>query len=169
MFGKDKTIVIGADHLGNPLKNVICQYLQTKGYQVVDMSYPGDDSVDYPDVGAPLAEAVAEGRFERGILVCGTGAGMAIVANKVPGVRAVCINDPYTAERAVASNNAQVITFGSLVTGPAVAKKLIDIWLESEFQGGGSAIKVNKIDEYDKNHRSKKTNPADEIQHLEIV
>lgn len=149
MFDKNKPIVIGADHLGVPLKDVICQYLQAKGYQVVDMSQPAETAVDYPDVGGPLAETVAAGTYERGILVCGTGAGMAIVANKVPGVRAVCVMDAYTAERAVASNNAQVITFGSLTTGPSLAKKLVDIWLESEFQGGGSAIKVSKINAYD--------------------
>ena len=94
------------------------------------------------------------GHFERGILVCGTGAGMAIVANKVPGVRAVCVQDPYTAERAVASNNAQIITFGAQITGPLVAEKLIDVWLASEFQGGRSAPKVAKIDALDEKYRA---------------
>ncbi|MFM7584444.1 MAG: RpiB/LacA/LacB family sugar-phosphate isomerase, partial [Caldilinea sp.] len=93
---------------------------------------------------------------ERGILVCGTGAGMAIVANKVPGVRAVCVQDPYTAERAVASNNAQIITFGAQITGAAVAEKLIDVWLESEFQGGRSAPKVAKIDSLDEKYRAQR-------------
>ena len=78
-------------------------------------------------------------------MCCGTGAGMAIVANKIPGVRAVCINDPYTAERAIASNNAQVVTLGSLITGKEVGKKLVDIWLENDFQGGKSLTKVEKI------------------------
>ena len=87
--------------------------------------------------------------YERGMLFCGTGAGMAIVANKVKGVRAVCINDPYTAERAIASNNAQVVTMGTLITGSEVAKKLVDIWLSNEFQGGGSAKKVDKINNLD--------------------
>ena len=150
---KSKPIVMGADHLGLPLKNAIRDYLQKKGYQVEDMGVNSGDPVDYPDVGAALAEAVGAGKFERGILVCGTGAGMAIVANKVPGVRAVCVQDPYTAERAVASNNAQVITFGSQITGPAVAEKLIDVWLASEFQGGRSAPKVAKIDNLDEKYR----------------
>jgi ribose 5-phosphate isomerase B len=114
--------------------------------------------VDYPDVGAALAEEVARGKYGRGILVCGTGAGMSIVANKVPGVRAVCVQDPYTAERARASNNAQVITMGSQITGPEVAKKLVDIWLESEFQGGRSAPKVNKIDQLDEKYRRQREN-----------
>ena len=95
------------------------------------------------------AKEIASSKYQRGILFCGTGAGMAIVANKVKGVRAVCINDPYTAERAIASNNAQVVTMGTLITGPEVAKKLVDIWLSNEFQGGGSAKKVEKINNLD--------------------
>jgi len=153
---KNTPIVMGADHFGMPLKNAIRDYLIKKGYQVVDMGVNESTPVDYPDVGARVAEEVGAGKYERGILVCGTGAGMAIVANKVPGVRAVCVQDPYTAERAVASNNAQIITFGAQITGPAVAEKLIDIWLESEFQGGRSAPKVAKIDSLDEKYRSQR-------------
>ena len=152
MADKSKPIAIGADHLGLPLKNVIRDYLRDKGYQVEDWGVHTEDPVDYPDIADPLALAVSEGRYDRAILVCGTGAGMAIVANKVPGIGAVCINDPYTAERARASNDAQIITLGSLVTGPAVAKQFIDIWLESEFQSGRSGPKVQKIDEYERKH-----------------
>jgi ribose 5-phosphate isomerase B len=100
-----------------------------------------------------VAEAVGRGDYPRGILVCGTGAGMAITANKVPGVRAVPVMDPYTAERAMASNNAQIITFGQLIVGPAVAKALTDIWLSAEFQGGRSAPKVAKMDALDEKYR----------------
>jgi ribose 5-phosphate isomerase B len=148
---------MGADHFGMPLKDAIRDYLIKKGYQVVDMGVNASTPVDYPDVGARVAEEVGAGKYERGILVCGTGAGMAIVANKVPGVRAVCVQDPYTAERAVASNNAQIITFGSQITGTVVAEKLIDIWLESEFQGGRSAPKVAKIDNLDEKYRAQRT------------
>ena len=105
MLDKSVKIVVGADHFGLPLKDAVRDYLREKGYQVDDLGVTSQDPVDYPDVGAMVAEAVGAGQYTRGILVCGTGAGMAIVANKVPGVRAVCINDPYTAERAVASNN----------------------------------------------------------------
>jgi ribose 5-phosphate isomerase B len=150
---KQTPIVIGADHMGLPLKDAIRDYLRQQGYQVEDLGVTSGDPVDYPDVGAALAETIARGEYARGILVCGTGAGMAIVANKVPGVRAVAVYDPYTAERAVASNNAQVITFGAQITGPAVAVKLIDIWLASEFQGGRSAPKVAKIDQLDDKYR----------------
>ena len=155
MLDKSVKIVVGADHFGLPLKDIIRDHLRALGYQVDDMGVTNQDPVDYPDVGASLAATVSAGDYARGILVCGTGAGMAIVANKVPGVRAVCVNDPYTAERAVASNNAQIITFGSLVTAPAVALKYVDIWLESEFQGGRSTPKVAKIDQLDEKYRAK--------------
>jgi ribose 5-phosphate isomerase B len=151
---KNKPIVIGADHMGLPLKDAIRDYLVKKGYQVSDLGVNAADPVDYPDVGAQVAEAVGRGEYERGILVCGTGAGMAIVANKVPGVRAVAVQDPYTAERAVASNNAQIVTFGAQIIGPQVAEKLIDIWLASEYQGGRSAPKVAKIDSLDEKYRA---------------
>jgi ribose 5-phosphate isomerase B len=153
MFDASRKIIIGADHLGLALKNVVRDHLSGRGYIVVDAGVISDDPVDYPDIGAKVAEAVGRGEYERGILICGTGAGMAIVANKVPGVRAVCINDPYTAERAVASNDAQIVTLGSKVVGPGAAVKLIDIWLESEFQGGASAAKVEKIKKLDARFR----------------
>lgn len=142
-------VVIGADNLGLPLKDVLVEHLRSKGHEVVDMGVNSSDPVDYPGIGRRLAEKIAAGEFSRGILVCGTGAGMAIVANKVPGVRAVCVTDPYTAERAIASNNAQVITMGTLITGPAVAKMLADIWLANEFQAERSGKKVAQIDQID--------------------
>lgn len=157
MGDKTKPIVIGSDHMGLPLKNVLRDYLCMLGYEVEDMGVNETSPVDYPDVGAQVAEAVGAQKFDRGILVCGTGAGMAIVANKVPGVRAVSVQDPYTAERARASNNAQIITMGSQIVGPEVAKKLVDIWLESEFQGGRSAPKVAKIDQLDEKYRKERT------------
>jgi ribose 5-phosphate isomerase B len=135
------------------LKNELRDHLVGQGYQVVDMGVQSKDAVDYPDIALPLAERVAAGEFDRGILVCGTGAGVAITANKVPGVIAVQVSDPYTAERARASNNAQIITFGALTIGPATAKKLTDIFLAAEFQGGGSAQKVRKMLDVDKKYR----------------
>ena len=142
-------VILGADHLGLPLKNSIKDHLISKNYEVDDIGVNENNPVDYPDIGEKLAKEIASSKFQRGILFCGTGAGMAIVANKVKGVRAVCINDPYTAERAIASNNAQIVTLGTLITGPEVAKKLVDIWLSNEFQGGGSAQKVDKINNLD--------------------
>jgi ribose 5-phosphate isomerase B len=153
MADKTKPIVIGADHFGLPLKIILRDYMRGQGYIVDDIGVNDPTPVDYPDIGAPLAEAVAQGQYERGILICGTGAGMAIVANKVPGVRAVCVTDPYVAERARASNNAQIITFGSQITTPEIAKKLLDIWLQTEFQGGRSSPKVSKINDLDDKYR----------------
>ena len=149
-------IIVGADHNGLPLKNVLRDYMRQKGYEVDDWGVNAEDPVDYPDVGAPVAEAIAQGKYDLGLLVCGTGAGMAIVANKVPGVRAVFVGDPYTAERARASNNAQIITMGTQVIAPEVAKKLVDIWLENEYQGGRSAPKVAKINQLDEKYRDKR-------------
>ncbi len=153
MADKTRPIAVGADHLGLPLKNALRDYLRIKGFEVDDLGVNSDEPVDYPDIGVRVAEAISENQYDRGILVCGTGAGMAIVANKVPHVRAVCVLDPYTAERARASNNAQIITLGSLVVGIETAKKLVDIWLDSEFQGGRSLAKVQKIDQVDERYR----------------
>ena len=147
---KEISLIIGADHLGLPLKNTIKEHLLKNNYKIDDLGVNTDDMVDYPDIGEKLAKKIALKPDHRGILFCGTGAGMAIVANKIPGVRAVCINDPYTAERAIASNNAQVVTLGSLITGPEVAKKLVDIWLSNEFQQDRSGTKIDKINKIDK-------------------
>lgn len=153
MINKDETIALGSDHYGMSLKNFVRDYLTEMGYKVEDLGVNSDEPVDYPDLGVIVAEAVAAGKYKNGILVCGTGAGMAIVANKVPRVRAVCISDPYTAERARSSNNANIITMGSQVLGFEVAKKLINIWLESEFQESRSLNKVKKIDLLDLKYR----------------
>jgi len=149
----ERKVVIAADHLGLPLKDAVKAHLEAQGIAVVDMGVNAAEPVDYPDLGRALAERIAGHEFERGILVCGTGAGMAITANKVPGVRAVCVTDPYTAERAIASNNAQVITLGAQITGPSVAKMLVDIWLQNEFQAARSGAKVAKIDALDETYR----------------
>lgn len=143
-------LAIAADHLGLPLKDAVKAHLQERGVAVDDLGVNATDPVDYPDIGRELAEKVGAGDFDRGILVCGTGAGMAIVANKVSGVRAVCVTDPYTAERAIASNNAQVITLGAQITGPSVAKMLVDIWLANDFNAERSGKKVAKIDAMDR-------------------
>lgn len=149
MADKNRPIVVGADQNGWKLKDALAAYIREKGYIVVDMGVNSDAPMNYPEIGVKLSEAIRDGKYDRGILVCGTGAGMAIVANKVPGVRAVCIHDPYTAERARASNDAQVVTLGSQVIGLSAAKKLIDIWLESEFEGGRSLPKVEMIKQLD--------------------
>lgn len=142
-------IAIGSDNIGYALKEEIEAYITHHGIKVVDFGCHDPSPVDYPDVAADVAHAVAAGRYERAILVCGTGIGMAIAANKIPGVRAASVTDPYSAERARKSNNAQVLCLGSRVVGVELAKMLVDHWLASEFAGGSSARKVAKIDALD--------------------
>ena len=142
-------IAVGSDDIGFPLKAVLVEYLDELGIEHVDYGARDATPVDYPDVAAQVAEVIAGGEFERGILVCGTGLGMAIAANKVPGVRAATCHDVYSAERARKSNDAQVITMGSRVIGSESAKAVLHAWLESEFQGGNSARKVDKINSLD--------------------
>lgn len=146
-------IIIGGDNLAVDLKDLIKKHIEEKGIDVIDIGVREGEMVDYPDVAVPLAERVAAGEFERGILICGTGIGMAIAANKVPGVRAAQIADVYSAERAMKSNNAQIITLGALVVGPENARMLVDAWLASEFQGGRSLPKVEKLNNIDKKYR----------------
>jgi ribose 5-phosphate isomerase B len=143
-------IVVGSDHFGFALKAELCSELAELGHTPVDLGCASPaDEVDYPDVAVALAERVAAGEFERGILVCGTGIGMAIVANKIPGVRAACCHDTYSAERARKSNDAQVLCLGSQIVGPALAREVLVRWLESEFGGGRSTRKVEKIKRLD--------------------
>jgi ribose 5-phosphate isomerase B len=148
-------VAIGSDHLALELKNTISQFLKEKGVEYRDFGTMTQEPVDYPDIAEIVAEAVSRGEFDRGILICGTGIGMAIAANKVRGIRAATCHDVYSAERARKSNNAQIMTMGSLVVGPELAKMLVDAWLRSTFQGGRSAPKVAKIMRIEEKNYSK--------------
>jgi ribose 5-phosphate isomerase B len=142
----DKRIVlIGCDEAAVELKDTIKRHLQAQGVEVVDYGVHTTDPVDYPDIAQIVAQDVAAGKSDRAILCCGTGIGMAITANKVPGVYAAQAHDTFSAERARKSNNAQVLTMGARVIGPELAKQIVDHWMASEFAGGGSARKVEKI------------------------
>lgn len=150
-------IGIGADDAALPLKQTILEHLIELGYEVEDYSPASKEEAqssgtDYPDVALEVAEAVAAGTHERAILCCGTGLGMSMTANKVPGVRAAQCHDVYSAERARKSNNAQVLTMGGRVIGPEAAKTVVDAWLASEFSGGSSAPKVAKMEEVDRKY-----------------
>ncbi|MCL6437611.1 MAG: ribose 5-phosphate isomerase B [Rubrobacteraceae bacterium] len=147
-----KKIGIGADDAAFELKEILVEHLKEKGYEVEDYGVHSKDPVDYPDIAVEVAEAVARGEHDRAILVCGTGIGMCITANKVPGVRAAQCHDVFSAERARKSNNAQVLTMGQRVIGPELAKMIVDAWLESEFLGGSSARKVEKMEEVDRRY-----------------
>lgn len=148
-----KKIAIGCDQNGYQLKQVIMKFLEEKGVPYDDFGCHGDENVLYPDVALKIAQEVSKGVYDRAIILCGTGIGMAITANKVPGVRAAVCHDVYSAERARKSNNAQVMTMGAEIVGPALAKLLVETWLNSEFQGGGSLPKVERMIEIDKQFR----------------
>ena len=141
-------IVLGADSAGKPLLDVIAAHLKTKsGLEVVDLSKQGF----YADISDGVASAIAGGQYERGILCCGTGIGVCISANKVPGIRAALTHDTYSAERAAKSNNAQIITMGARVIGPELAKAIVDTWLASQFDPQGASAEnvkaINRLDE----------------------
>lgn len=144
-----KTIAIGSDEAGFELKETIIRFLNEKNIAVTDYGVFDTKPVLYPDIAVKVAQTIADGEHDRGILICGTGIGMAIAANKVPGIRAAVCHDPYSAERARKSNDAQIMALGARIVGAELAKFLVATWLESEFQGGGSASKVARITEYE--------------------
>lgn len=139
-------VAIGADEAGYQLKERIRAHLEALNIEVSDYGPALGDSVDYPDVAHALAFDVADGQFQRGLLICGTGIGMAIAANKVPGIRAAQAHDTYSAQRARKSNDAQILTIGARVVGEELALEIVNAWLDSEFEGGNSTRKVAKIE-----------------------
>lgn len=141
-------IAIGSDEAAYELKEMLKKFLADKNVQVEDFGTHDGKPVPYPSVAFAVAEAVAAGKFPRAILCCGTGIGMAICANKVPGVRAAVGHDVYSAERARKSNDAQILTMGARVIGPELAKTVVAAWLKSEFDRR-SADKVALIEAYD--------------------
>lgn len=146
-------LILGYDEFGMQLGEMLREHLIECGHEI-DMVRPGEDMhEDYPEIAEKVALAISRGEYSRGILVCGTGIGMAIVANKVPGVRAACCHDLYSAERSRKSNDAQIITLGAQVIRPTAARGLIDVWLRSEFEGGRSARKVAAMVEIDRRYR----------------
>ncbi|MCH4166979.1 MAG: ribose 5-phosphate isomerase B [Megasphaera sp.] len=143
-------LVIGSDHGGFDLKENIKEYLNEKGIEFTDYGTLTPDRCDYPVIAKKVAEAVADGTFDRGILVCGTGLGVSIAANKVHGIRAALCNDTYCATYSRLHNNANILTMGGRVIGPGVARDIVDIFLTTEFQGGRHANRVAMITEMDK-------------------
>lgn len=151
-----KKIALGSDPNAAELKETIKKHLNELGYEWED--YGSDDPI-YANVAFNVAEAVASGKHDRGILLCGTGIGMCIAANKVPGAYAANCTDPYSAERSRKSNNANIITLGALVVGQELAKTLVTIWMSSEYTPGGrSEPKIQRIYEYAKRHQKQGKN-----------
>jgi len=141
----DLTIAIGSDHAGFELKEAIRNYLEFLEVTVKDFGTFSTDSVDYPDYAFAVASAVAKGEFDRGILICGTGLGMSIVANKVKGIRAAECTTPDLAEMSRRHNNANVLTMGGRVLSAEEAKNIVRVWLETGFEGGRHQRRVDKI------------------------
>jgi ribose 5-phosphate isomerase B len=142
-------IAIGCDEAACGLRDALQERLLELGHDVKDFGTEACKPVLYPDIAWAVASAVAAGECERGVLCCGTGIGMAITANKVPGIRAAVCHDPYSAERARKSNDAQVLCMGARVIAPEYAKYLMELWLGCEFAAGGSAAKVERITYYE--------------------
>ncbi len=138
-------IAVGSDHRGYDAKRRAVSLLQQLGHEVVDLGPNGPESVDYPDFAFQVAEAVSQGRVERGVLICGTGIGMCIAANKVPGVRAAPCHDSITAEMSRRHNDANVLCLSADLLGEELIDRMLRIWLETAFEGGRHARRVEKI------------------------
>ncbi|MGI5173618.1 ribose 5-phosphate isomerase B [Treponema sp. OMZ 840] len=149
------TIAIGCDEAAYDLKEELKIFITQLGHSVLDCGTFDREKVLYPDIAVKVANKIMENSAQRGILCCGTGIGMAMTANKIPGIRAAQCHDTYSAERAVKSNNAQIITMGARVIGIELAKSIAQIFLSSEFVDGPSTPKINKITEYDERFRLK--------------
>ncbi len=146
-----KKVAIGCDPNAAGFKEIIIKHLEDLGFEAED--YGSNDPI-YANVAIKVAQAVASGKHERGILVCGTGIGVCIAANKVPGAYAALCSDPYSTERSRKSNNANIMTMGSQVTGPELAKTLVTTWMNSEYTPGGrSEPKIRRIYEYAKENQ----------------
>jgi ribose 5-phosphate isomerase B len=138
-------IIIGSDHGGLALKTALNSYLNRRGFQVTDAGTNSDASVDYPDFGQKVAETVISGEAELGILICGTGIGMSITANKIPGIRAALVTDVFMARMAKEHNNANVLVLGGRVLDEQKACDLVGAWLDATFEGGRHQARLDKI------------------------
>ena len=143
-------IAIASDHAGRELKDDLKEYFAEIGLEVEDMGVDSDGPVDYPDYGIPLAERVSRGDIPKGILVCGTGVGMSILANKFDNVRAALVGDLNTARMAKEHNNANILVIGGRTTGAELARDIVKVWHEASFEGGRHQRRLDKITEIEK-------------------
>lgn len=140
-------ISIGCDHGGFELKNIIIEHLKSRGIEVNDCGCYSTDSVDYPEIALKVTAEITEGKSEKGILVCGTGIGMSIAANKVKGIRAAVCSDHFSTKFTRLHNNTNVLCLGGRVIGPGLALELVDLFVDTEFEGGRHERRVNMITE----------------------
>jgi ribose 5-phosphate isomerase B len=144
---KNLSIAIGSDHGGFALKEVIKSFLDKNNYKYEDFGVYNSERSDYPVIAKKIANLVADGNFDRGILICGSGLGVAIAANKVKGIRAVTCHDTYSSKMSRAHNNANILTMGGRVVGPDLACDVVKIWLETEFEGGRHQARIDMLEE----------------------
>lgn len=149
-------IAIGCDHGGLVLKPAILQYLEQQGISYTDYGTYTSDSVDYPDYAAPVAKAVQDGTADKGILMCGTGIGITIAANKFDGIRAAVVSDEFCAHATAEHNNANILGLGGRVVSPELAVKLVDIWLHTPYAGGRHQVRLDKITAIEQSQKSRK-------------
>lgn len=140
-----KTIAIACDHGGYQLKLAVMRYLEKEGYAYKDFGCNSEDAVDYPDYGVPACEAVVSGECERAILICGTGIGMSMCANKVRGIRAACCSDTFSARMTRLHNDANALCIGGRVVGEGLALDLVDLFLKTEFMGSHHSGRIAKV------------------------
>jgi ribose 5-phosphate isomerase B len=145
-------VALASDHGGVNIRKEIANLLEELGIEYVDFGCDCTTSVDYPDYGLPAAEKVANGEFDRAILICGTGIGMSIAANKVKGIRAALVHDTFSARATREHNDSNVLTMGERVIGPGLAREIAEIWLTTEFQGGRHANRIGKISDFENKH-----------------
>ena len=155
-----KTIAIASDHGGFDLKESVIAHLLNDGWEIDDLGPSSEDSVDYPDYGVKLAEAIANKKVERGIVICGTGVGMSIVVNRFPGIRGTLCSDVYTAKMCREHNDSNILIMGGRVIGKGLASEIVDTWLRTTFEGGRHQRRLDKINEIDANLKSKSPGQA---------
>ncbi len=149
MNDNNTPIIIGCDHAAYPLKEKVKDYLTGKGIDVEDVGTNSEKSVDYPDFGKKVASMVSNSNFKRGILMCGTGIGMSMVANKFSHVRAALCTEPFSAEMSRRHNNSNILVMGGRMTGETLAIEIVRVWLETPFDGGRHQERLNQFDTID--------------------
>jgi ribose 5-phosphate isomerase B len=149
MNDSNTPIIIGCDHAAYPLKEKVKDYLIGKGIDVEDVGTNSEKSVDYPDFGKKVASMVSNSNFKRGILMCGTGIGMSMVANKFSHVRAALCTEPFSAELSRRHNNSNILVMGGRMTGETLAIEIVRVWLETPFDGGRHQERLNQFDTID--------------------
>lgn len=145
-------IGVGNDHAAVELREIIIKYLKNAGHEVFEFGAEEGEKCDYPVPGRDVAEAIAAGKLDKGVLICGTGIGISLAANKVPGIRAAVCSEPYSAKMASLHNNAQIIAFGARVVGSEMAKMIVDTFLSTEYEGGRHQNRLDIITEIEEKY-----------------